>query len=409
MKPGDPADTLMYILDGQLTVLLEDEDGKEIILAYLNKKEFIGEMGMFVSQPTRSVIIRTRTPCEIAEISYQRLETLLENELKPYVKEFLFAVGKQLSDRLLSTSRKVSHLAFFDVTGRVASTLLDLCQQPDAMTHPDGMQIRITRQEIGRIVGCSREMVGRVLKNLEAQGLISVKGKTMVIFGARQSPREAPIISQIDGHAALCPSYGASKAEQFGQACAGVRGAHEGLAYQEAVDAVLAHERHVFPLEDPRLGDHQFILGNRWQQLQRGLQAHLEGAQVAVVDAHHGVLHPQRALQLLAVVHLDEHVHAQLPGQVVECRELRVVEAGDDEQDAVRLHGPRLVDLVGVDDEILADHRQLAHHARALQVLGRSLEEVAVGEYRQAGGPVGGVADGELGRPEILAQHPLRG
>jgi CRP/FNR family cyclic AMP-dependent transcriptional regulator len=185
MKPGDPADTLMYILDGQLTVLLEDEDGKEIILAYLNKKEFIGEMGMFVEQPTRSVVIRTRTPCEIAEISYQRLETLLDNELKPYVKEFLYAVGKQLSDRLMSTSRKVSHLAFFDVTGRVASTLLDLCKQPDAMTHPDGMQIRITRQEIGRIVGCSREMVGRVLKNLEAQGLISVKGKTMVIFGAR--------------------------------------------------------------------------------------------------------------------------------------------------------------------------------------------------------------------------------
>jgi len=185
MKPGDPADTLMYILDGQLTVLLEDEDGKEIILAYLNKKEFIGEMGMFVEQPTRSVIIRTRTPCEIAEISYQRLNALLDNELRPYVKDFLFAVGKQLSDRLMSTSRKVSHLAFFDVTGRVASTLLDLCKQPDAMTHPDGMQIRITRQEIGRIVGCSREMVGRVLKNLEAQGLIRVKGKTMVILGAR--------------------------------------------------------------------------------------------------------------------------------------------------------------------------------------------------------------------------------
>ncbi|WP_456414134.1 cAMP-activated global transcriptional regulator CRP [Thiolapillus sp.] len=185
MKPGDPADTLLYILGGQLTVLLEDDDGKEIILAYANKGEFIGEMGMFVPQSTRSVIIRTRSPCEVAEISYQRLQALLENELKDHTKDFFFAVGKQLSERLLSTSRKVSHLAFFDVTGRVASTLLDLCEQPDAMTHPDGMQIRITRQEIGRIVGCSREMVGRVLKNLEAQGLISVKGKTMVIFGAR--------------------------------------------------------------------------------------------------------------------------------------------------------------------------------------------------------------------------------
>ena len=76
-------------------------------------------------------------------------------------------------------------LAFLDVTGRVAGTLLDLCKQPDAMTHPDGMQIKVTRQEIGRIVGCSREMVGRVLKNLEEQGLVSVKGKTMVVYGTR--------------------------------------------------------------------------------------------------------------------------------------------------------------------------------------------------------------------------------
>jgi len=79
----------------------------------------------------------------------------------------------------------VSDLAFLDVTGRVARTLLELTKQPDAMTHPDGMQIKITRQEIGRIVGCSREMVGRVLKTLVDQGLVSVKGKTMVVYGTR--------------------------------------------------------------------------------------------------------------------------------------------------------------------------------------------------------------------------------
>jgi CRP/FNR family cyclic AMP-dependent transcriptional regulator len=86
---------------------------------------------------------------------------------------------------LRKTTRKVGDLAFLDVTGRVARTLLDLSKEPDAMTHPDGMQIKITRQEIGRIVGCSREMVGRVLKNLEERALVSVKGKTMVVFGTR--------------------------------------------------------------------------------------------------------------------------------------------------------------------------------------------------------------------------------
>jgi len=97
----------------------------------------------------------------------------------------LFQLTSQLVDRLNKTTQKVGDLAFLDVTGRVARTLLELRNEPDAMTHPDGMQIKITRQEIGRIVGCSREMVGRVLKTLEDQGLVSVKGKTMVVYGTR--------------------------------------------------------------------------------------------------------------------------------------------------------------------------------------------------------------------------------
>jgi CRP/FNR family cyclic AMP-dependent transcriptional regulator len=131
------------------------------------------------------VIVRTRSECQIAEIGYKKLEQLLFTELLPYAKEILFSIGSQLSRRLLDTSTKVGHLAFLDVSGRIARALLELCKQPEAMTHPDGMQIRITRQEIGRIVGCSREMAGRVLKNLELDGLIHVKGKTIVVLGTR--------------------------------------------------------------------------------------------------------------------------------------------------------------------------------------------------------------------------------
>jgi CRP/FNR family cyclic AMP-dependent transcriptional regulator len=90
-----------------------------------------------------------------------------------------------MATRIRNTTRKVGDLSFFDVTGRVARTLIDLAKEPDAMTHPLGMQIRITRQEIGRIVNCSREMAGRVLKNLEEQELVSVSGKTIVVFGTR--------------------------------------------------------------------------------------------------------------------------------------------------------------------------------------------------------------------------------
>jgi len=177
---GDQGDTLYYIIKGSVTVVIEDDsDGKEMILAYLNPGDFVGEMGLF-DQEHRSAWIRTKTECEVGEISYGKFV-----ELSHKHPEFLFAISKQIAQRLRDTTRKVSDLAFLDVTGRVARTLLDLCREPDAMTHPDGMQIKITRQEIGRIVGCSREMVGRVLKDLEERELVSVAGKTMVVFGTR--------------------------------------------------------------------------------------------------------------------------------------------------------------------------------------------------------------------------------
>lgn len=177
---GDKSDSLYYIIKGSVTVIIEDDEGREMIVAYLNDGDFFGEMGLFEKMDSRSAWVRAKTECEVAEISYSKFQELAEDH-----PEFLFAIGTQMAKRLRNTTRKVGDLAFLDVTGRVARTLLDLCKEPDAMTHPDGMQIKITRQEIGRIVGCSREMVGRVLKTLEDQGLVTVKGKTMVVFGTR--------------------------------------------------------------------------------------------------------------------------------------------------------------------------------------------------------------------------------
>ena len=176
---GDRCESLYFIMRGSVTVLIEDDEGREMIVAYLNDGDFFGEMGLF-DQDTRSAWVRTKTECEVAEISYTKFQELTRQH-----PEFLFNLATQMALRLRNTTRKVGDLAFLDVTGRVARTLLDLCNEPDAMTHPEGMQIKITRQEIGRIVGCSREMVGRVLKTLEEQGLVSVKGKTMVVYGTR--------------------------------------------------------------------------------------------------------------------------------------------------------------------------------------------------------------------------------
>jgi CRP/FNR family cyclic AMP-dependent transcriptional regulator len=177
---GEQSDSIFYITQGSVTVLVEDDTGREIIVAYLNVGDFVGEMAMFGEKGTRTAWVKAKIECEVAELSYAKFSELSRKD-----SGMLYQLASQLADRLGKTTQKVGDLAFLDVTGRVAHTLLDLCKEPDAMTHPDGMQIKITRQEIGRIVGCSREMVGRVLKTLEEQGLVSVKGKTMVVFGTR--------------------------------------------------------------------------------------------------------------------------------------------------------------------------------------------------------------------------------
>jgi CRP/FNR family transcriptional regulator, cyclic AMP receptor protein len=180
IRQGDPSHDLFYIVKGSVTVLLEDEEGRELVLAYLNAGDFFGEIGLFNEHQGRSALVRAKTACDIAQISYEKIKSI------PQVfPDLVFSIASQLASRLRRMNRKVGDLAFMDVSGRVARALLELCKEPDAMTHPDGMQIRVTRQELGRIVGCSREMVGRVLKTLEDQHLLSVSGKTIVVFGVR--------------------------------------------------------------------------------------------------------------------------------------------------------------------------------------------------------------------------------
>ena len=178
---GDKSNSLYYIVKGSVTVTIEGDGGHDLILTYLNAGDFFGEMGVFEEfEDFRSALVRTKEECHVAEISYHKF-----HEFSKTHPEFVYALGAQLARHLRKTTRKVGDLAFVDVTGRVARTLLELSKEPDAMTHPDGMQIKITRQDIGRIVGCSREMVGRVLKTLEDQGLVSASGKTMVVHGTR--------------------------------------------------------------------------------------------------------------------------------------------------------------------------------------------------------------------------------
>lgn len=112
IRQGDPAGELYYITAGSVTVLSEDDKGHEIVLAYLNPGDFFGEIGLFNEDASRSALVRARTACEIAQVSYSKLRSL--TDLYP---DLIIAMTTQLARRLRNTNRKLGDLAFMDVYG----------------------------------------------------------------------------------------------------------------------------------------------------------------------------------------------------------------------------------------------------------------------------------------------------
>ena len=174
---GDHADSLYLLIEGSLSVVVEDDNGREMVLAQLNDGDFFGEMALFTADSVRNAWVTTRSECSIGEMPYEQFMKLADQH--PLV---LMEVTRQLSERLATTSRKVLDLAFLDVTGRVARALIELSEQPDALTHAEGRVILSTRQGIAKMVGCSREMASRVLKSLEEQDLIHSDGRRILIY-----------------------------------------------------------------------------------------------------------------------------------------------------------------------------------------------------------------------------------
>lgn len=176
LNAGDEPRSLYLIVEGSVSVLTKEGD-REMVLAYLNPGEFFGEMCLFPEQRTRTAIVRSRTPILVAEMELATFRDFVRKQ-----PDIMFEVAGQLAARLRDTSRRLRDLAFLDVAGRLAHELLELCRKPDAMLNPKGIVIKTSRQELARIVGCSREMAGRVLKKLEEDGIIASQGRSILVF-----------------------------------------------------------------------------------------------------------------------------------------------------------------------------------------------------------------------------------
>lgn len=178
---GEEAHGLFCIVSGSVSVLVEDED-RLVTYDFIGAGEFVGEGGLFSDDlpRRRSATVRARTPTRAVYVTYDQVMRIAE--VNPRI---LVLIGSNTVKRLAKTSRRLKNMMNLDVKDRLHHVLMDLSRHPDAVTHPDGMQIRITRSELGTIVGCSREMAGRALKHLAANGAVSAQGKTIVIYGTR--------------------------------------------------------------------------------------------------------------------------------------------------------------------------------------------------------------------------------
>ena len=172
MAGGDPTDSLYIVLSGRLKVMMSDAEGKEVILSILGPGEFFGEMGLIDDEP-RSATVVTIEPCELLSIAKRDFKKSLAENF-----DMNMAVMRGLVRRLREADRKIGSLALLDVYGRVARLLLDMAE------NVNGEKIvtkRLPKQDIAKMIGASREMVSRVMKDLQLGGYIEVQGAKILL------------------------------------------------------------------------------------------------------------------------------------------------------------------------------------------------------------------------------------
>jgi CRP/FNR family cyclic AMP-dependent transcriptional regulator len=170
---GDVTESLFVIISGRLKVMISDDEGREVILAILGPNEFFGEMGLIDDHP-RSASVVALEACELLTLSKRDFKRCLAENF-----EMAMTVMRGLVKRLREADQKIGSLALMDVYGRVARLLLEMSETVD------GQKVvtrKLAKQDIAKMIGASREMVSRVMKDLEGRGMVQTQENGWVII-----------------------------------------------------------------------------------------------------------------------------------------------------------------------------------------------------------------------------------
>ena len=179
VEQGKKCDALYIILAGRARVVVTDRTAREVILATLQPGDYIGEMSL-IDQAPHSASVEAEIQTDALVLGgHDFARCLLENH------STVSAVMKGLVGRLRSADRKIESLALMGVCSRVANALLE-----SGVPGPDNIRIirdKISRQDLAKMVGASREMVSRVMKDFEEQGFIETREDGAIWVKERRS------------------------------------------------------------------------------------------------------------------------------------------------------------------------------------------------------------------------------
>jgi CRP/FNR family cyclic AMP-dependent transcriptional regulator len=172
LREGEKSDSLYIILYGQVKIFVTDTDGGEAILNIQGPGDFFGEMALLDDAP-RSASVMTMEPTRVAIMTKADFKQCLTGH-----PEIAYALIRTLTQRVRTLSAKVRNLALLDVYGRVARTLLNLATPLDQQLV---IRQKLTHQDLASMVGASREMVSRILKDLANDGYIRVQQRRITV------------------------------------------------------------------------------------------------------------------------------------------------------------------------------------------------------------------------------------
>jgi CRP/FNR family cyclic AMP-dependent transcriptional regulator len=169
---GGPTDSLYIIISGRLKVMMSDDEGREVILAILGSNEFFGEMSLVDDSPRSASVVAIEV-CELLSLAKRDFNKCLEDNF-----EMAMTVMRGLVKRLREADQKIGSLALMDVYGRVARLLMEMSEEVN------GERIvvkKLAKQDIAKMIGASRDMVSRVMKDLQSGGYIEVRPEGIVL------------------------------------------------------------------------------------------------------------------------------------------------------------------------------------------------------------------------------------